>query len=257
MTRDGASAPSAGFTLVKVAWARTRRTDGSTSLARQRLRAAQSAFRASNASTITRPFAPCVPHGEVRVRRQPGLEEPFGHEVGVEHPLQAGQARPVLFQALDLGGHVEPGIRRRGYPGCRRASLARASRSRRAACGSVRGVDAGGREGRADGSLGKRLQAVQLVEQLDHRLVRLGAGPRVQAGAFGEFGGLGRPPRRAGRYRAGGPGRVEAGQAGQALRSARAQATALTFPAPLVLALPLARRRRRTRRPPRANRTTG
>ena len=32
---------------------------------------------------------------------------------------------------------------------------------------------------------GQRLQAVQLAEQLDHRLVSLGAGPRAQAAAFG------------------------------------------------------------------------
>jgi hypothetical protein len=43
--------------------------------------------------------------------------------------------------------------------------------------------------------------------------VCFGAGPSGQASAFGELGGLSRPPGRAGRNRAGGPGRIEAGQA--------------------------------------------
>ena len=42
---------------------------------------------------------------------------------------------------------------------------------------------------------------------------RFHVGPGVEAGAFGEFGGLEGPPGRAGRNRAGGPGRVETGQA--------------------------------------------
>ena len=75
--------------------------------------------------------------------------------------------------------------------------------------------DSGYRESRLDGFLGQRFGAVQLLEQLGQCLARFGAGPRGQACAVREVGGLGRPPGRAGRNRAGGPGRVDAGQARQ------------------------------------------
>jgi hypothetical protein len=50
---------------------------------------------------------PVMPNAQVGIRRQPGPEDPFGHEVGIEHPVQAAQTHPVLLEALDLLGYVE------------------------------------------------------------------------------------------------------------------------------------------------------
>jgi hypothetical protein len=157
-----------------------------------------------------------VPDVEVGVGRQARLEEPFRHQVGIEYPLQSGQPDPVLFQALDLGRHVQRG--------CGRPSGGSVVRDRCAEAAGRRwlgdGADFGDPKSRSDGLFGEWvcLGAVEqfgAVEQLGQRLAGLGTGPRVQAGAFGEIGRLGGPPRRAGRNRAGHPGRVKAGQARQ------------------------------------------
>ena len=80
-----------------------------------------------------------MPYRQVRVGREPESEEPFGHQVGIEHPLQADQAHPVLLEAFDLGGHVEFGYRwRGGGRGPERPPIA--SRSRVAAAGSSAAV---------------------------------------------------------------------------------------------------------------------
>ena len=139
--------------FVNLAWARMRRTAGSTSRAWQRLSAPQSAPGASSASTITRPFAPSCPDEEVGVRGKAGPEEPFGHEVGIEHPVQAPR-RTRSFSRLSTSAATS-----RAGPGGGAASrgpdwVPMVSRSFLAASGSSAAAMSGYRESRLDGFLG-------------------------------------------------------------------------------------------------------